>query len=185
MALGESQAPGETSKEAVAGLQLARRAMCRLGRWRGSDMIIIAMRSALPAALALVLALVTACASGSPTVTPSYQGGPRLLVDHEVADLGVVSPGVVVEHAFKITNGGDAPLQIGDVVARVEEGCCPPTIRLGQSDLPPGRSTTAAFTFSMGSGMEYPHAFQVLIPSNDPVEPVKTLRIVASIAASQ
>jgi hypothetical protein len=60
----------------------------------------------------------------SATATPAAGGSPRLAVDQKKLDFGDVSFEQPVVATFRLTNTGDAPLQIvGEPVVAAVEGC--------------------------------------------------------------
>ena len=89
--------------------------------------------------LAGLLALVAACGSTAPAAPSASSAGPgssgasapsnasgntpRLTVDKPVIDFGKVAYGQKVTPVWKLTNSGNAPLQIKDIQLDVKEGC--------------------------------------------------------------
>jgi hypothetical protein len=133
-------------------------------------------------AFLLLAALSTACAGKAP-FTPSYEGGPRLSFDRRSVDFGEVPAGKKLEATFRMQNVGDEPLVIEKAITRVVEGCCPPQPRLGATRLDPGEKTALSISFTMPEEMVGPHLFEILITSNDPVEPRAKLTVRALYVA--
>jgi len=98
-------------------------------------------------------------------------------------DFGEVPAGRELKVTFQLQNVGDEPLVIHKAITRVVEGCCPPQPRLGVSRLEPGERTTLSISFSMPEEMVGPHLFEILITSNDPVEPRAKLTVKALYVA--
>ena len=89
--------------------------------------------------LAGLLALLAACGGAAPatpnassagprssgaSAPPSASGnGPRLTIDKPMIDFGKVAYGQKVAPVWKLTNSGNAPLQIKDFQLDVKEGC--------------------------------------------------------------
>ncbi|MDO8672971.1 MAG: hypothetical protein Q7O66_16305 [Dehalococcoidia bacterium] len=48
---------------------------------------------------------------------------------------------------------------------------------VGTTTLAPGQATFVRLAFAMHEGMGGPHLFEVVVPSNDPIEPEKTMLI--------
>lgn len=63
--------------------------------------------------------------AGGPAAVPAGEGGtPRLEVDQIVVDEGDVKIDTMVRTSFRLTNAGDAPLQIlGEPQVQLVEGC--------------------------------------------------------------
>ncbi len=124
------------------------------------------------ALMALAALTLAACAGDKEALAQvTFAGGPRLQVDRTAWDLGNVPAGKAVDVVFNLTNVGDSPLVIENAYARVVEGCCPPPAKLGTTKLKPGATTTLDFRYSMGTSMVGPHAFDVVVATNDAVEP--------------
>ena len=133
--------------------------------------------------LVLCLAAVVAVAACSSTATgtaqPTFSGGPRLSFDRQTWDFGEVAPGKPLEAVFRFQNLGDKPLVIEKAYTRVVEGCCPTQPDVEAMKLSPGKESTLAVRFTMQKGMTGPHVFEVLVLSNDQVEPEAKLTIKA------
>ena len=50
---------------------------------------------------------------------------------------------------------------------------------MGSTTIEPGKSTTISVAFSMHEGMGGQHTFQVVVASNDPVQPQQTVEVKA------
>ncbi len=53
----------------------------------------------------------------------SLPGQPRIYIEEDFVDVGVVQPGDSLDYTFHFTNEGDAPLIITDATIEVIEGC--------------------------------------------------------------
>ena len=69
--------------------------------------------AAVMAALLMVLAAILPMRSFAQDSQPAP--APRFVLDNDAFDAGEVKEGEVIEHAFKVLNKGDAPLEIKDV----------------------------------------------------------------------
>ena len=68
----------------------------------------------------LLLATVGLLACGG---NGSSTGQPRIYIEEDFVDVGVVQPGDSLDYTFHFTNEGDAPLIITDATIEVIEGC--------------------------------------------------------------
>jgi hypothetical protein len=108
-------------------------------------------------------------------------GSPRLRVDRELVDLGVVQLGKTVQVDFKLTNVGDQTLTFTEApYVEVVEGCCPPTPTIGSLSLPPGASTTLSVSFMMHGDMGGKHNFRVHIGNNDTAGSIQSVTILSN-----
>lgn len=137
-------------------------------------------------ALCLVMVVALAACSGSPEkpFQPTFQGGPRLSLDRSTLDFGDVPPGKPLEAAFHLRNVGDGPLLIERAFTRVVEGCCPPQPELETMEIVPGETSALSLSFTMAEGMPGLHLFEVVVFSNDPVEPEARLTVRAMLLES-
>lgn len=130
----------------------------------------------------LVLAVYfLASAIAQPAAAVEVNGSPRLRVDREVVDLGVVKLGKTVQVDFKLTNVGDQTLTFTeDPYVEVVEGCCPPTPTIGSMSLKPGESTTLSVSFMMHGDMGGKHNFRVHIGNNDTAGSLQSVTILSN-----
>jgi hypothetical protein len=89
--------------------------------------------------------------------------GPLQAVGSDYA-LGRVPLDVAVLPTWTITNTSDQPVELGEPVAQVREGCCPGPLQLGASTLAPGASTQLTFELAMHPGMDGWHDMGVYVP---------------------
>lgn len=115
-------------------------------------------------------------ASLAPEPTP-YKGGPRLYIKEASLDFGKVPIETNVSATFHFQNVGDTPLNIKNSFVRVVEGCCPPTPSLDKATLAPGESAALDTVFTMHAGMAYLHVFEVVVQSDDAVQPEQVVRL--------
>jgi len=97
------------------------------------------------------------------SATGTAQLGPVKVVGSNYA-LGRVPLDVAVVPSWTLTNTGNAPVQLGEPVAQVREGCCPGALKLGATTLAPGASTTLTFELAMHPGMDGWHDMGVYVP---------------------
>jgi hypothetical protein len=120
--------------------------------------------------MAVVVALLaTAC------VTGGYRGispDPVVATDVESFDFGNIPPTAPVEHEFTVANKGGKDLNISNV--RSTCGCTAAVV--GHQLLKPGESTKLKVTFDP-RGRSGPQQKPVIISSNDPKSPQKTITI--------
>ena len=121
--------------------------------------------------LFLTMMLAACSISSEPPFQPALQGGPRLSFDRSTWDFAEVPAGKSLEAVFQLKNVGDRPLVIDRAITRVVEGCCPPQPELEATEIPSGKTSTLALQITMAESMTGPHVFEVLVSSNDPVEP--------------
>lgn len=113
--------------------------------------------------------------------TPAAGEGPRIEVSQDLLDYGDVEYNVPVNAVFYVRNVGTEPLIIQETPQiEVVKGCCPPQVLVSSKTLPPGTESTISMTFSMHAGMDGPHEFRLYVRTNDPVEPVKELKVLSN-----
>lgn len=116
-----------------------------------------------------------------PDFTPAAGEGPRIEVSQDTLDYGDVEYNVPVNAVFYVRNVGDEPLILEDTPQiEVVKGCCPPQVQVSSQTLPPGTESTISMTFSMHEGMDGFHEFRLYVRTNDPVEPVKELKVLSN-----
>jgi hypothetical protein len=103
-------------------------------------------------------------------------GGPRLQIAEPAHDFGRVVQGRNVRHDFKITNTGDAPLEIIDVKPAC--GCTTAgewtrTLQPGETGTIPIQLNTAQFVTAVTK--------TIAVSTNDPTHPQTTLEIKAAV----
>jgi hypothetical protein len=112
----------------------------------------------------------------STTKAPSYRlvppptnySPPALSVDNADFDWGIVMQGELIEHTFKITNTGGAPL----VIERIKPSCGCTTVAKPEKPIEPGQSDTV--TLQIDSKRLPPKTKKTAsIFSNDPSSPTK------------
>src|SRR5438093_409732 len=87
------------------------RALSRVGNllWRGNARwVVVALLGA------LIGVSVNSFVAGRVNPTGEVRGGPRLVLDRQIADLGMLRPGEEVTTEFAITNIGRDPLILSD-----------------------------------------------------------------------
>ena len=109
-------------------------------------------------------------------VGSTLMAAPQIHVDKENYDFGEVREGVIVTHAFIISNTGDEPLVISDVWASC--GCT--TTALTKRTLAPGETVELEAILNT-AGIQGPTGKTVYVESNDPDTPSLTLRLIGSI----
>lgn len=133
--------------------------------------------------LVLVIAAVLSLIPGRNGARAAIEvnGAPSLKVDRELVDLGDQKNNQPVAVSFKVTNVGDQALRFSEQpYIEVVEGCCPPLPALGSMVLQPGESTDLSMEFVMHEGMDGMHDFRVHLPTNDPVQPDRTLTVLSN-----
>ena len=119
--------------------------------------------------------------SAAPAAAIEVNGSPRLRVDRELVDLGIVQLGKTVQVDFRLTNVGDRPLTFTEApYVEVVEGCCPPTPTIGAMTLQPGQSTTLSVSFMMHGDMGGKHNFRVHVSNNDPTGSIQSVTILSN-----
>lgn len=101
----------------------------------------------------------------------SASAAPRIEIDHQFWDFGMVTNQWSVSHDYSISNWGDAPLIINRIVSS-----CPVCLHVGidGTNLPPGAATTvhALLDLRLLSG---PISRAIVITCNDPQNPTPVL----------
>lgn len=120
----------------------------------------------------VLLAVALLAVSAGPSVA---QGGPRVVVDAPIADVGIVESGASVEHTFVLRNEGDAPLEILEV-----DPDCGCTVADYDTVIPPGQSgrITAVVDVTTFVG---PIAKYLELLTNDRQTPKLTLTVKAEV----
>lgn len=90
-------------------------------------------------------------------------GGPKLACDQSVFDFGEKNETDTVEHAFRVRNDGDAPLDL--LETRISCGCL--SGRLSERRLEPGAETDVTVTFRL-KGRSGPQHQRLYLRSTDP-----------------
>ena len=114
------------------------------------------------------------------TAAPPAAGAPRLSAESTLLQLGEVVNGVVVERQVAVSNSGDAPLIVSEVLTTC--GCT--TATLEPMTLAPGESGVLRIAFDSGAhGPELtgPVMRRVILVSNDPAQPEATVDLQAVI----
>lgn len=126
---------------------------------------------------AVVLVLVLAVVMWS-QLRPMISGNAHLAVNQPDLDLGVQHFGTTIRASFQIRNDGDGTLDL-TVPDRptVLEGCCPNKVEIGQTRLQPGESTQLSTDLMMHEGMGGKHLFEIVVNTNDKVNPTQKLTI--------
>lgn len=100
---------------------------------------------------------------------------PKIQLDKEVYDLGVVVDGEVVEFFVTITNAGDQHL----VISRVTYNCSCTSYELPKRELNPGESVQMKIRFNTRGYSRYaqPVSQTVTLYTNDPARPQVTITV--------
>ena len=133
-------------------------------------------RTWLPPLLGLAAAAVV-CAAEPTAVPPGAKpAGPQLTISDRIFDFGTVQQGQVASHTFRLTNTGNAVLEIQDV--RPSCGCTttgdwPHTLQPGQSGELPINVSTEHFAGDVIKSVE--------IKSNDAAQPEQSIELKATV----
>lgn len=101
----------------------------------------------------------------------------KLLFEEEYHDFGKVPQGPQLEYAFKFSNKGKSPL----IIERVQTSCgCTGATTGGKNEYSKGESGEVKITFNT-QGRQGHQEKQIIVFSNDPDSPQKTLRITCDI----
>ena len=154
----------------------SRRPQARTGRPFGPIVLLV-----VAAGLLVLAVFVLTSGNGQPAAAIEVNGSPRLRVDRDKVDLGVVKLGKTVQVDFKLTNVGDQTLTFTEApYVEVVEGCCPPTPTIGAMSLKPGESTTLSVSFMMHGDMGGKHNFRVHIGNNDTAGSLQSVTILSN-----
>ncbi|MDE5975099.1 MAG: DUF1573 domain-containing protein [Muribaculaceae bacterium] len=101
----------------------------------------------------------------------------HLFVAPDYVDLGEVTPGSQRKFRFELVNDGAAPLTISRVY------CLDDAVRLKKvsTKIKPGKRVSVEGEFNSTSLKEGPFRLKIEVMSNDPLNPVKTIRLVGEI----
>ncbi len=169
------------TQEGVGG-QPAR--VCReVGRraYRGAESV-----KPTPALSAIVsaslLALAIACSGAE-----ELPSGPRLVMERDSFDVGVIRVGETVERTVEFRNEGQEPLMVSIVRVRpapdADCGCGVEGFEVRPKEVPPGGSGELVFTLKAPEGMEDTRdKMRVELESNDPSNPQPTITLLFSMA---
>ena len=104
------------------------------------------------------------------------QAAPHISFEASHFDFGKISADTKVSHRFKVTNTGQAPLNI----TRLNPSCgCTSTV-LGKWTLAPGESTDIEVTFNP-AGFRGLSRKSIQVVSDDPASPTSTLTFEADV----
>lgn len=106
------------------------------------------------------------------TPIPARANIPKLFIPVECYDFGEITEGKTVEHAFIIKNTGKVPLEIKSVTP----DCNCAKARLSTSRIKAGKEGKIIVTFN-SQGQSGSFTKLIIIETNDPVEPVKMIKI--------
>lgn len=124
----------------------------------------------------LTLAFLTYKLSVQEDFVPEVKGAPAARVDTTTVDHGNVTVNRFIESKFEITNVGDELLIFyNEPVAKVIQGCCPPSVDISKMELKPGETATVSMNYTMHEGMDGQHELQINLQTNDPEQPEITL----------
>ena len=104
--------------------------------------------------------------------TPVYANAPKLFVPVESYDFGEIAQGQTVEYSFIIKNTGKAPLEI--IAATPDCDCT--KVKLSINRIKAGRQGEIIVAFN-SKGQNGAVTKLVIIETNDPVEPIKMIKI--------
>lgn len=103
---------------------------------------------------------------------PEVTGAPAARVDRTTVDHGFVPVNRFVESSFEITNVGDELLIFyNEPIAKVIQGCCPPSVDISKMELKPGETAVVSMNYTMHEGMDGQHELQIDLRTNDPEQP--------------
>ncbi|HED54364.1 MAG TPA: DUF1573 domain-containing protein [Phycisphaerales bacterium] len=129
------------------------------------------------AAIALSGTLSAAAQDTKPAPTTEQQQpvkAPKMVLSHDVIDFGEIDDSRIVSETITITNAGDAPLKIGEMVPTC--GCT--AGKLEKDVLQPGESTELQLNFDPKRRSGAQKGKHLTINSNDPAGPQQvTLKI--------
>lgn len=114
-------------------------------------------------------------AAAAAEVKPALPKGPKLVVEKAQFDLGEVSTNSKNTAVFKLTNAGDALLEITDVTK-----CCGANVQLEKQKLEPGESTTLTGEYYSGEDVGQ-WKKQLVVHSNDAANPSIPLTVVGKV----
>jgi hypothetical protein len=135
--------------------------------------------------VASLLALAAACGgNGEPPA------GPRLVMDGNTFDLGVIRIGETVERTVGFTNGGREPLMVSIVKVRpapdADCGCGVEGFEVRPEEVLPGETGELVFTLMAPEGMENTQdKMRVELESNDPSDPQRTIILIFNMVPAE
>jgi hypothetical protein len=129
--------------------------------------------------LVVALALAAALALPGAGAEEAKARAPRIRVEPESFDFGKALPEKTLRKDFTLSNFGDAEL----VIEKVSTTCGCTAALTAESKLAPGASTQLRVTLETRSYSGRVER-QVLVRSNDPVTPLVTVRVSATVEAA-
>jgi hypothetical protein len=117
---------------------------------------------------------VSACSTAKPLIT----------LEMDKIDFGEVVNGIVVSQQVRVSNRGDADLEI----LSVSTSCGCTQASLERTTISPGESAALVIAFDSGAhGAELEGAMlrQVFIASNDPIQPEVVIELTADVVAEK
>ncbi len=134
--------------------------------------------------LASLVAVAVACGGGAEP--PS---GPRLVLEGDSFDVGVIRIGETVERTVEFSNGGQESLTVFIVKVRpapdADCGCGVEGFEVRPEEVPPGGSGELVFTLKAPEGMENTQdKMRVELETNDPSNPQRMLTLIFSMVPS-
>ncbi len=111
--------------------------------------------------------------------TKSASNSPRVVVDEEEYDFGVMDSNGEMSHAFHMTNVGGSPLSL----TKGPTTCRCTVSEIKDEHLNPGQSTTVALTWK-GRGLRGQYRQTATIYTTDPSHPEVKLLVVGRVAAA-
>lgn len=135
--------------------------------------------------LASLVAVAVACGGGAEP--PS---GPRLVLDGDSFDVGIIRIGETVERTVGFTNGGQEPLTVSIVKVRpapdADCGCGVEGFDVRPEEVLPGETGELVFTLKAPEGMENTQdKMRVELESNDPSNPQRTIILIFNMVPAE
>lgn len=124
----------------------------------------------------LLVGLTFAAVAGAQPPAPAEPGGPRLQLSTQQWNFGVIWQGQTLKQAVTVTNVGDAPLEVLDVITSC--GCTMPT--KPKSPLAPGESDVMTLSYHSGQRVGADNQ-TITLKTNDPTQPSVVIRIVGEV----
>ena len=120
----------------------------------------------------LLIVFMTGARLAAQEVETAQFMGPRISLDHEKVDVGILERGVVKEVPFIITNKGDQPLKINDI--DLSCGCL--TFNISNATITP-ESKSLLMVKIATSILIGQFEKEIYLKTNDPSAPTKTLQV--------
>ncbi len=149
--------------------------------------MVVGVRAVVLSALALAALLALAAACGGDGEAPA---GPRLVMDGDSFNVGVITIGEEVERTIEFRNEGQEPLTVSILKIRpapdADCGCGIEGFEVRPEEVQPGETGELVFTLLAPEGMEnLQDKMLVELESNDPSDPQPIITLIFNMVPAE